>query len=159
MTGASSATDTYQAHITAEDFSLQLSLRTHAAGDAQRGFRLSARKDRQRSPPATTTASRSCRSAAASLRAGTIRSAASPGWIMNGRASIWIRSADGWDWIGLNMNDGGALMAFRIRDHQGRTFWAAGTCAMPRDTPAVSGLPSRSPSAARNAMALSRAPA
>ena len=29
--------------------------------------------------------------------------------------------------IGLNMNDGGALMAFRIRDHQGGTFWAGGT--------------------------------
>lgn len=35
--------------------------------------------------------------------------------------------ADGWDWVGLNMDDGAALMAFRIRDHRGQTFWAAGT--------------------------------
>ena len=35
--------------------------------------------------------------------------------------------ADGWDWVGLNLNDGAALMAFRIRDHQGQTYWAAGT--------------------------------
>jgi predicted secreted hydrolase len=34
---------------------------------------------------------------------------------------------DGWDWIGLNLDDGGALMAFRIRDHQGRTYWTGGT--------------------------------
>jgi predicted secreted hydrolase len=35
--------------------------------------------------------------------------------------------ADGWDWVGLNMDDGAAVMAFRIRDHQGHTFWAGGT--------------------------------
>ena len=36
-------------------------------------------------------------------------------------------NADGWDWIGLNMNDGAAVMAFRIRDTKGNTLWAAGT--------------------------------
>ncbi len=35
--------------------------------------------------------------------------------------------ASGWDWIGLNLDDGGALMAFRIRDRQQRTLWAGGT--------------------------------
>jgi predicted secreted hydrolase len=35
--------------------------------------------------------------------------------------------AEGWDWVGLNMNDGGALMAFRIRDHHGQTLWVGGT--------------------------------
>ncbi|MBE0627935.1 MAG: carotenoid 1,2-hydratase [Burkholderiales bacterium] len=35
--------------------------------------------------------------------------------------------AQGWDWIGLNLADGGALMAFRIRDKQGGTLWAGGT--------------------------------
>lgn len=34
--------------------------------------------------------------------------------------------ATGWDWIGINLNDGGALMAFRIRGTQG-TRWAGGT--------------------------------
>jgi predicted secreted hydrolase len=34
---------------------------------------------------------------------------------------------DGWDWMGLNLDDGGALMAFRIRDSHGHTYWAAGT--------------------------------
>lgn len=35
--------------------------------------------------------------------------------------------AEGWDWVGLNLRDGGALMAFRIRDKRGGIFWAGGT--------------------------------
>jgi len=35
--------------------------------------------------------------------------------------------ARGWDWIGLNLDDGGALMAFRIRDHHGGVYWAGGS--------------------------------
>jgi predicted secreted hydrolase len=35
--------------------------------------------------------------------------------------------AVGWDWVGLNLADGGALMAFRIRGREAGTFWAAGT--------------------------------
>jgi predicted secreted hydrolase len=30
----------------------------------------------------------------------------------------------GWDWIGINLDDGGALMAFRIRDTAGATLYA-----------------------------------
>jgi predicted secreted hydrolase len=33
----------------------------------------------------------------------------------------------GWDWVGLNLADGGALMAFRIRDAQGGVRYAGGT--------------------------------
>lgn len=35
--------------------------------------------------------------------------------------------ASGWDWIGINLDDGGALMAFRMRDHAGAALWAGGT--------------------------------
>ena len=35
--------------------------------------------------------------------------------------------AVGWDWVGINLEGGGALMAFRIRDKDGGTFWAGGT--------------------------------
>ena len=34
--------------------------------------------------------------------------------------------ATGWDWIGINLDDGGALMAFRIRGAGGETRWAGG---------------------------------
>ncbi len=32
--------------------------------------------------------------------------------------------AAGWDWCGLNLDDGSALMAFRIRDRQGGVYYA-----------------------------------
>ena len=35
--------------------------------------------------------------------------------------------AAGWDWTGLNFDDGGALMAFRMRDRSSNTLWAGGT--------------------------------
>ncbi|MGE5097255.1 MAG: lipocalin-like domain-containing protein [Betaproteobacteria bacterium] len=33
--------------------------------------------------------------------------------------------AAGWDWLGANLDDGGALMAFRIRGRNGDTLWAS----------------------------------
>jgi predicted secreted hydrolase len=35
--------------------------------------------------------------------------------------------AVGWDWVGINLDDGGAMMAFRIRDSRGGPLWAGGT--------------------------------
>jgi predicted secreted hydrolase len=35
--------------------------------------------------------------------------------------------ASGWDWIGINLDDGGALMAFRMRDRSGAALWAGGS--------------------------------
>jgi len=34
--------------------------------------------------------------------------------------------ATGWDWIGINLDDRGALMLFRMRDTAGGAFWAGG---------------------------------
>jgi len=36
-------------------------------------------------------------------------------------------SAVGWDWIGINLLDGGALTAFQIRKKDGSTLWAGGS--------------------------------
>ncbi len=35
--------------------------------------------------------------------------------------------AQGWDWIGINLDDGGALMAFRMRGQSGLALWSAAT--------------------------------
>lgn len=35
--------------------------------------------------------------------------------------------AAGWDWIGINLDDGGALMAFRMRSKEGGSLWAGGS--------------------------------
>jgi predicted secreted hydrolase len=42
-------------------------------------------------------------------------------------SSYMDQRAAGWDWIGLNLDGGGALMAFRMRDAKEETFWAGGT--------------------------------
>ncbi len=42
-------------------------------------------------------------------------------------SEILADSATGWDWIGINLDDGGALMAFRIRDRSGATVHAGGS--------------------------------
>ncbi len=36
-------------------------------------------------------------------------------------------SAVGWDWIGMNLDDGSALTAFRLRDREGNAVWAGGS--------------------------------
>ncbi len=41
--------------------------------------------------------------------------------------SIMPPQAVGWDWIGMNLTDGGALTAFRLRDKTGDTVWAGGS--------------------------------
>ena len=49
-------------------------------------------------------------------------------WLDHEWSSRYLtRGAVGWDWIGINLDDGGALMAFRIRDSRGGVLWAGGT--------------------------------
>ena len=36
------------------------------------------------------------------------------------------KGATGWDWIGINLDGGAALMAFRMRDARGQPLWAGG---------------------------------
>ncbi len=42
-------------------------------------------------------------------------------------SEVLAADAAGWDWVGINLADGGALMAFRIRAKSGTTLWAGGT--------------------------------
>ena len=37
----------------------------------------------------------------------------------------------GWDWIGMNLDDGRALTAFRLRQADGRSLWAGGSLRAP----------------------------
>ena len=47
--------------------------------------------------------------------------------------------AMGWDWLGANLEGGGALMAFRIRAKDGSPLWANATLRMPGAAPVVVG--------------------
>lgn len=42
-------------------------------------------------------------------------------------SSLMDEAASGWDWLGINLDDGSALMAFRMRDAQGNAHWAGGS--------------------------------
>lgn len=49
-------------------------------------------------------------------------------WLDREWSSDYLGSdAVGWDWTGLNLDDGAALMAFRIRGADGRALWAGGS--------------------------------
>ncbi|HEX4023658.1 MAG TPA: carotenoid 1,2-hydratase, partial [Steroidobacteraceae bacterium] len=49
-------------------------------------------------------------------------------WLDHEWASQYLDpAAAGWDWVGLNLDDGSAIMAFEIRDRHGQAYWAAGT--------------------------------
>jgi predicted secreted hydrolase len=40
-------------------------------------------------------------------------------------SELLTEDAQGWDWLGANLDDGGALMAFRIRRKDGTPIWSA----------------------------------
>jgi predicted secreted hydrolase len=42
-------------------------------------------------------------------------------------SEVLAPGAVGWDWTGIDFDDGAALMAFRMRDAAGRPLWAAAT--------------------------------
>jgi len=49
-------------------------------------------------------------------------------WLDHEWSSEYLASeAVGWDWTGINFDDGGALMAFRIRDPGGGAYYAGGS--------------------------------
>ena len=50
------------------------------------------------------------------------------GWLDHEWSSEYMAAgASGWDWIGISLEDGGALMAFRMRAKDGSTLYAGGT--------------------------------
>jgi len=59
---------------------------------------------------------------------GTRQEVTGEAWLDHEWSSEYLApQAQGWDWAGLNLDDGGALMVFRIRDRQGGVLWAGGT--------------------------------
>ena len=49
-------------------------------------------------------------------------------WLDHEWSSAYLApEAAGWDWIGINLADGGVLMAFRMRDRAGGAYYAGGT--------------------------------
>jgi predicted secreted hydrolase len=53
-------------------------------------------------------------------------------WLDHEWSSEYLAAdARGWDWTGIDFDDGSTLMAFRIRDARGGRYWAAATLQQP----------------------------
>ena len=58
---------------------------------------------------------------------GTSTAVSGSAWLDHEWSSeVMAPEAAGWDWIGINLADGGAVMAFRMRDRSGAAFWGGG---------------------------------
>ena len=61
-------------------------------------------------------------------------------WLDREWSSSYLQpDAQGWDWTGINLDDGSALMALRIRRRGGGTLWAGGSLRRPNGTTTVLG--------------------
>jgi len=117
----------YAAKIDAEDFSFDLGLlQTQAvllngdSGVSRKGPEARAASYYYSLPHLRVTG--------AITRRGSTQRVSGEAWLDHEWSSDYLDShAVGWDWIGLNLDDGAALMAFRIRGAQGEQRWAGGT--------------------------------
>ena len=119
--------DTFAARIVARDFALELAFRATQPVLPQ-GSRGMSRKG-PRPEQASYYYSMPHLDVAGTL---TIATRALPvtgkAWLDHEWSSEYLADeARGWDWTGINLDDGGALMAFRIRDRAGGAYWAGGS--------------------------------
>jgi predicted secreted hydrolase len=116
----------FDARVDAREFALDLVLRA-AGPPLLQGDRGVSRKG-----PAQTDASyyysRPQLAVTGTLRLdGQTRSVSGVAWLDHEWSSRYLPAdAVGWDWTGVNFDDGSALMAFRIRDAAGQAVWAGG---------------------------------
>jgi len=119
--------DTYVAHIEADEFAMDLAFATTQPPMLE-GDRGLSRKGRE-------VVNASYYYSLPHLRAsGTL---SMPGGVARVEGSAWFdhewsseamaEDASGWDWTGINFDDGSALMAFRMRDRTGGPLWADAT--------------------------------
>jgi predicted secreted hydrolase len=118
---------TYVAKIAAEDFSFDLALsETQAmlvngeAGVSRKGPQPAAASYYYSLPHMRVTGT--------VARTGSSSRVSGEAWFDHEWSSQYLDpQAAGWDWIGINLQDGGALMAFQIRGLDGKPHWAGGT--------------------------------
>ena len=117
---------TYQARIAAQDFSLEL------AFDATQPPFKQGQDGYSRKGPARGSASYyyslpHLKVRGSVSRSGKLLPVFGSAWLDHEWSSQYMEEgAVGWDWIGINLEGGGALMAFRMRDRGGGAFWAGG---------------------------------
>jgi predicted secreted hydrolase len=117
----------YDTTIRASDFALSLHMTASQAPLLQgdRGYSRKGEKSAQASyyysePQLVVTGS--------VTRAGVTQTVRGTAWLDHEwSTSVLDENATGWDWTGINLADGGALMAFQIRGKGGEKLWAHAT--------------------------------
>ncbi len=119
--------DTYRTRIPGRDFTLDLELRAPGAPLLEGEDGLSRKGPRPQE--ASWYYSRPHLEVRGSIERGRGREAVSgSAWLDHEWSSAYLApEAQGWDWCGINLDDGGALMAFRMRGKNGGVVWAGGT--------------------------------
>jgi predicted secreted hydrolase len=117
----------YETHIVAEDFALRLALAETQPpmlnGDA--GLSRKGPDPRAASYYYSVPHLKVTGTVARGDRTDTVSGEA---WLDHEWSSEYLDTqAAGWDWIGINLDDGGALMAFQIRGLTGQPLWAGGS--------------------------------
>ena len=125
----------YRASIPAREFELQLQftptqplLLQGEAGFSRKGPQTQQASYYYSQPQLSVSGSLLLRADAPGQAANTAQPVKGVAWLDHEWSSeAMAAQAVGWDWVGLNMEDGGALMAFRLRDAKGGVVWAGGT--------------------------------
>jgi len=117
---------TYRATIPARDFTLDLAFAAKSAPLLQGQDGVS-RKGRE-TKEASYYYSRPALAVSGSIARGSGNEEVTGlAWLDHEWSSQYLASgAAGWDWIGINLDDGGALMAFRMRGKDGGVLYAGG---------------------------------
>ena len=117
--------DHYQASVRGEDFAYDLALEAAAPPllNGRDGFSSKAADPRHASYYYSRPQLAVSGSVALDGRSETVTGHA---WLDHEWSSELLpEGAQGWDWVGINLRDGGGLMAFRLRDTAGNKQWAA----------------------------------
>jgi len=121
------AGSTYRTQIVASDFALDLAFEARGAPLLQGEAGLS--RKGARPAEASYYYSRPQLAVTGRIeRAGRAASVRGTAWLDHEWSSAYLApEALGWDWCGINLDDGGALMAFRMRSKDAGVYWAGGT--------------------------------
>ena len=110
----------YKTRIEARDFSFDLDFETRGAPvlQGEKGFSRKGLKENE----ASYYYSRPQLSVSGTANGGRVAGTA---WLDHEWSSQYMAAgAAGWDWCGINLDDGGSLMAFRMRGKDGKTVFA-----------------------------------
>ena len=121
------AGDTYTARVTAREFAFAL---TFEARDAilLQGERGVSRKGPRAQQASYYYSRPQLRTAGMLTTGGQSVAVTGTSWLDHEWSSEYLApEAQGWDWTGINFDDGGALMAFVIRSKDGAAYWAGGS--------------------------------